>query len=269
MEFADGGSLGNYLKENFDNLTWEDKYNFAYQLACAVSCLHEEGIVHRDLHSGNILIRQGVIKLADFGLSKRIDAATNQSKTFGVIPYVDPKFFNKRRIDNSSPRFKLNEKSDVYSVGVLLWEISSGRPPFYIKDEGYDISLAVEILGGLREKIIPGTPEEYVKIYNVCWDNEPNNRPSMNQVVDKLNAIITITNTTENNQSNDYEPNVQQRRLNVINASSDINNSLGNESQIIRFDQLNYQKKNHVSINSENIHHLSEYLEAVWEAIPL
>ncbi|CAB4414960.1 unnamed protein product [Rhizophagus irregularis] len=52
MEYADSGSLKDYLKENFNNLTWNDKYNFAYQLACAVSCLHNEGIVHRDLHSG-------------------------------------------------------------------------------------------------------------------------------------------------------------------------------------------------------------------------
>ena len=46
---------------------------------------------------------------------------------------------------------------------MLLWEISSGRPPFY--DEGYDIGLAIEILGGLREKIVPDTPEDYVNIY--------------------------------------------------------------------------------------------------------
>ncbi|CAB4383779.1 unnamed protein product [Rhizophagus irregularis] len=52
MEHADSGSLKDYLKENFNNLTWNDKYNFAYQLTCAVSCLHNEGIVHRDLHSG-------------------------------------------------------------------------------------------------------------------------------------------------------------------------------------------------------------------------
>ncbi|CAB4414981.1 unnamed protein product [Rhizophagus irregularis] len=51
MEYADSGPLKNYLKENFNNLTWNDKYNLAYQLACAVLCLHNEGIVHRDLHS--------------------------------------------------------------------------------------------------------------------------------------------------------------------------------------------------------------------------
>ena len=49
MEYADGGTLQNYLKEHVDNLTWNDKLNLALQLAYAVSCLHDEGIVHRDL----------------------------------------------------------------------------------------------------------------------------------------------------------------------------------------------------------------------------
>ncbi|CAI2165718.1 8296_t:CDS:2 [Funneliformis geosporum] len=193
MEFADGGALRNYLKHNFNKLSWGDKSNLASQLACAVSCLHDEGIVHRDLHSGNILIHQGVIKLADFGLSKRIEAATNQLKVFSVIPYVDPKSFI-RKYDNTSQQYRLNEKSDVYSVGVLLWELTSGLPPFHDKDEVYDIGLAIEISQGLRESIVSGTPEDYVKIYIDCWDNEPDNRPSMNKVIDELNAIITKAN---------------------------------------------------------------------------
>ena len=63
------------------------------------------------------------------------------------------------------PSYILNEKSDVYSVGVLLWEISSGRPPFYAEGEQYDIALAIEISQGLRETTISGTPEDYVKVY--------------------------------------------------------------------------------------------------------
>ncbi|CAI2184149.1 816_t:CDS:2, partial [Funneliformis geosporum] len=161
MEYADG-VLRNYLRDNFDKLAWRDKYNMAFQLACAVSFIHDKGIVHRDLHSGNLLIHQGVIKLADFGLSKRIEASTNQSKVFGEIPYVDPKcFIIERKNDNTSQQYTLNEKSDVYSVGVLLWELSSGRPPFYIKDEVYDIGLSIEISKGVRERIVPGTPEDY------------------------------------------------------------------------------------------------------------
>ena len=49
MEYANGGTLRDYLKKNFNRLTWDDKYNLAYQLSCAVSCLHGEGIIHRDL----------------------------------------------------------------------------------------------------------------------------------------------------------------------------------------------------------------------------
>ena len=49
MEYADGGTLRNYLKKHFDGLTWENKYKLACQLAGAVLCLHDEGIVHRDL----------------------------------------------------------------------------------------------------------------------------------------------------------------------------------------------------------------------------
>src|SRR6266498_2614524 len=110
-------------------------------------------------HAGNILVHQRNIKLADFGLSRKItEVSSNTSKILGVIPYVDPKKFNDQN-------YKLNKKSDVYSIGVLLWQISSGHEPF--SDEGikYDICLSLSLLNGKRENIIVGTPIEYSNLY--------------------------------------------------------------------------------------------------------
>ncbi len=64
LEYANGGTLRNYLKEKFQNLQWEDKYRLAFQLSSAVKCLYHGGVIHRDLHSENILIHQDSIKLA-------------------------------------------------------------------------------------------------------------------------------------------------------------------------------------------------------------
>ncbi|GET04684.1 kinase-like domain-containing protein [Rhizophagus clarus] len=201
MEYADGGNLRNYLKNNFSKLTWNDKYFMAYQLACAVSYLHNKGIAHCDLHFGNILVHQNTIKIADFGSSKRIGISSNfQSKLFEMVPYVDPKTFDEQKSNNnqSTQTYSLNEKSDIYSVGVLLWEISSGRPPFYAEDEKFDVCLASKICQGLRESIVPDTPEKYVKIYTQCWDGEPCNRPTVYQVVDWLKEISMAKSITEN-----------------------------------------------------------------------
>ncbi|GBC05372.1 hypothetical protein RclHR1_00620012 [Rhizophagus clarus] len=233
MEYADNGSLRNYLKKNFHNLTWDDKYKLAYQLASAVSCLHNEEIIHRDLHSGNVLVHQQTIKLADFGLSKRIEETTskNQSKLFGMIPYVDPKRFSKQKNNNIN---SLNKKSDVYSVGVLLWEISSGQPPFSTYDE-YDIDLAIEILQGHREKPIPGTPLDYMRIYTECWHENPDNRPNINQVVDRLNVMITVTGViteiTEDYQMNDHELNTD---FNLSSSLNNVNSLTGELSNFIK-----------------------------------
>ena len=92
-------------------------------------------------------------------MSKRIQEESHSpSKSFFGIPYVDPNKFDIQRSNNNSIRSNaLNEKSDVYSVGILLWEISSGHPPFYTK--------AMKVSQGLRETTIFDTPEDFVKVY--------------------------------------------------------------------------------------------------------
>ncbi|GES98810.1 kinase-like domain-containing protein [Rhizophagus clarus] len=170
LDNNDGSSLRTYLEKNFMNLTWEDKYKLAYLIVCAVSHLHEKGIVHGDLHSGNVLIHKNTIELANFKRTKKV---SGQQKKFDTVPYTDPKKFTIQQ-------YPLNKKSDVYSIGMILWEISSGKPPF--KLETYNDKLSMKISQGYRESIVPDTPADYSNLYSECWNSEPNNRPSMSQV---------------------------------------------------------------------------------------
>ncbi|GBC08653.1 hypothetical protein RclHR1_00830004 [Rhizophagus clarus] len=184
VEYADRGSLRSYLDTNLLSLDWRDKYRLALQLSKAIEYLHEREIVHKDLHSGSILIRNNSIMLADSGLSKRIrDASQNSSNSFDTIPYIDP-----RGIDEE--KYELNKKSDVYSVGVLLWELTSRKKPF--ADYVYDSSLIKRITQGLREEIVEGTPEEYSNLYSKCWDFDPDKRPTIREVVATLSSQQTI-----------------------------------------------------------------------------
>ena len=80
---------------------------------------------------------------------------------------MDPKRIGRigkrKRNNNQTEILSFNEKSDIYSVGVLLWEISSGKPPF--STEKYDVGLAIEIIQGYRETTFPDTPINYSNIY--------------------------------------------------------------------------------------------------------
>ncbi|GBC07945.1 hypothetical protein RclHR1_00780025 [Rhizophagus clarus] len=224
LEYANNGTMNAYLNEYFNKLNWSDKYRLALQLASAVEFLHGKNIIHRDLHASNILVHQNSIKLADFGLSKKIaEASSDTSKILGIIPYVDPKKINDQY-------YKLNKKSDVYSIGVLMWQISSGYEPFKNKCFDHDASLIFYILNGNREEIIDGTPIDYNKLYRECWKSEPNDRPNMQEVVSSLKAMISPNknDTTYNNngkkEPEKYKPDSNSSKRRTIDINNDLIN---------------------------------------------
>ncbi|CAG8468735.1 14362_t:CDS:2 [Acaulospora morrowiae] len=87
------------------------------------------------------------------------------------------------------PKIPRNEKSDVFSLGVLLWELSSGRTPFFGKSRQEILSC---IAKGGRETPTPGTPSSYVELYVNCWNGNPEKRPSVNRVMAKLAELEEI-----------------------------------------------------------------------------
>ncbi|RIA96744.1 kinase-like domain-containing protein, partial [Glomus cerebriforme] len=185
MQYANSGDLQNYLKNNFKNLTWNDKKKLAFQIADGLNYLHNEYVLHRDLHSKNIVIHENNAKITDFGISKiqNDQNSTAYIGNFGVIAYMEP----KRILD---PNFPHTRSSDIYSFGVIMWEISSGYPPFIKCTSDSDrAALGYAINSGTREVTIPNTPNEYAKLYISCWDQEPKQRPTINDVLDEFKRM--------------------------------------------------------------------------------
>ena len=132
--------------------------------------------------------------IADFGLSKHISEIKSNSMLLGMLEYIDPQCLR-------SVNYVKDKRSDVYSLGVLLWEITSGYPPFYHTERdtlGYHIGHS-----NLREKPIPDTPLEYQQLYQKCWDGDPEKRPDINQVYKEISSQLNQFNTNDTNDTND------------------------------------------------------------------
>ncbi|KAF0558611.1 kinase-like protein [Gigaspora margarita] len=146
LQYADEGTLREYLKANFIRLQWSDKRRIAREITRGLLFLHDNNIIHEDFHSKNILIHQKKSIIADFGRSKLINktSMTSNSIIHGMPAYIEP-----NRLINHM--YKCDRKSDIYSIGVILWEISSGKPPFqHITNE----KIIVHISQGDKEEPI-------------------------------------------------------------------------------------------------------------------
>jgi hypothetical protein len=94
------------------------------------------------------------------------ETSSYSNKILDFLPYLDPKNLNNVcNIECGSQIYIMDFKSDIYSIGILFWLLSSGRRPFYDEGTKYDIGLAMDIVSGKREEIIKGTPVEYSDIY--------------------------------------------------------------------------------------------------------
>src|SRR5947209_1987577 len=102
------------------------------------------------------------------------------------MAYIDPQRFKKGK------SFLKNQKSDIYALGVILWELSSGKTPF---EHLASYLIPFEIKNGQREKEIDGTPAEYVKPYTDCWDEDLEKRPTVEFVRETLDKVTWTTKT--------------------------------------------------------------------------
>ncbi|RIB11721.1 kinase-like domain-containing protein [Gigaspora rosea] len=184
LQFAENGNLREYLIAKFSILNWDDKLRIAKEIAQGLAFLHKINIVHRDLHSKNILVHQGKMMIADFGLSKVItnNNSFSNSIVHGMPAYIEPNWYKDQK-------YKRNKMSDIYSLGVILWEISSGKRPFQSLEA---LEIPIRITNGERETPVEDTPRQYVELYTRCWDDSPTKRPDINSIIEYLNSLDVV-----------------------------------------------------------------------------
>ncbi|KAF0550626.1 kinase-like protein [Gigaspora margarita] len=191
LQLANGGNLRSYLEGKVLNglyrIAWTELLRIANQIVNGLAHLHRKGIIHRDLHSKNILINDNMVLIGDFGLSKQLNDLTSSSSCMGgMAAYTDPQCF----IQDKKKKVKRDVKSNIYSLGVLLWELTSGVPPFYYLSK---FVIVVEISRGKREDVIQNTPCRYSNLYQECWSSNPNQRPTLEKISTELMDLSTET----------------------------------------------------------------------------
>ncbi|RHZ73639.1 hypothetical protein Glove_230g80 [Diversispora epigaea] len=187
-------------KINFNNINWKQKLYNLWDLSERLKNIHKLDIVHQDFHPGNILssnFRNSII-ITDFGLSKLIETNLNSSEKkniFGVLPYIAPEVLSGDEEYTCRQNFddmyneKYTKAADVYSFGIIAYEIVTGFPPY--PDIPHDKDLAMEICNGLRLKIPFHTPKLITRIIMRCWDARVTHRPTFEELEDEFDKYRT------------------------------------------------------------------------------
>ncbi|CAG8571367.1 1780_t:CDS:2, partial [Acaulospora morrowiae] len=185
FEYSDGGSLRQFLKENHETISWHTKLQLSKQLVGALMWLHSNDIVHGHLSSSKVLVCKGKIKLNPFGIVRRTNESRGLMEKFmGPVQYADPRYLE---IFQS---IGCKKSVDIYSLGIILWEISSAREP-YESESKSTYKLIDEICNGKRETILDEVPREYSKIFQDCWHSDERRRPNIEQIFEALDNVDT------------------------------------------------------------------------------
>lgn len=184
MELVDGKPLSQLIEEK-GKLDYKEAINITKQVASALSLAHKNQIIHRDVKPHNILITsQGTAKLADFGIARAVSQSSiqgNDDKIMGSVHYFSPEQARGAYVD---------ERSDIYSLGIVLYEMLTGKVPF---DGDSPITIALMHINDPVPKV-QGIPPQLEKIIEKATDKYQSNRyKTADEMIEDLDNIEFIT----------------------------------------------------------------------------
>ena len=188
MELVDGRPLSDFIKEN-GHLDYKTTIDIAKQMASALAIAHKHQIIHRDVKPHNIMITSdGVAKLTDFGIARAVSKATmvaDTSKIIGSVHYFSPEQARGAYVD---------ERSDIYSLGIVMFEMLTGRVPF---DGETPVEVALKHINEdvpSPAKLVPGIPPALDKVVLKATDKYQTERyKSADEMLEALKNVEFVT----------------------------------------------------------------------------
>lgn len=187
MELIEGKTLSDYIKAQ-GAMSYPKVIALSKQIAAALAFAHKNHIIHRDVKPHNVMITpNGTAKITDFGIAKAVNAATIVDNTEGIIGSVH--YFSPEQARGGY----VDEKSDIYSLGIVMYEMLTGRVPF---DGDNPVNIALMHINGEMvppSKLVEGVPPALEHIILKCTDKYPVNRyASAEELIEALNNLEFI-----------------------------------------------------------------------------
>ncbi|GBC01760.1 hypothetical protein RclHR1_04320001 [Rhizophagus clarus] len=163
LKHCEKGNLRNYLNTSECYINYGSKIDKLQQIARGLLDIHNAGLVHKDFHSGNILIDEDLSFISDLGMCQPANKkqTAKEEGIFGVLPYVAPEILRGHQYTKAA---------DIYSFGIIMNEFLSEEIPF--NDIPHDKFLAFKIYKGLRQNISENIPRLLADLIMKCWDAE-------------------------------------------------------------------------------------------------
>ncbi len=182
MQYATEGSLDSFLRNNWRYISWEDKLGILKDIAFGLKNLHDAGLIHGDLHCNNIMITRDRINLSitayigDFGFTRLEERCTYRMQIVGIIPFIAPEVLVGK---------KYTKKADIFSLGVLMYQIACNKRPFF--DKNHNFQLAKSMYEGLRPPFNRGLmPLCYENLMRNCWNYSQRSRPKAEKLYERF-----------------------------------------------------------------------------------
>lgn len=184
MELIEGRALSDYIKDQ-GAMAYPKVIALSKQIAAALSFAHKNHIIHRDVKPHNVMITpNGTAKITDFGIAKAVNATTITDNTDGIVGSVH--YFSPEQARGGY----VDEKSDIYSLGIVMYEMLTGKVPF---DGDNPVSIALQHINGEMvppSKVVSGVPPALEHIIMKCTDKYPVNRyASADELIEALNNL--------------------------------------------------------------------------------